>query len=90
MEYPEKKHMGEYREIMNICNYNSRCTLMSSLIWDSENFSCLTFVEQRVPYFMSQNSYILYSGPPLYVSSSSHWDSSYTLMLLLHFFSHHS
>ena len=86
MEYPEKKHMGEYREITNIWNYNSKCTLMSSLVWDSVNFSCLIFVEQCVPYFMSQNSYILHGGPPFCVSSSSHWDSFCTLMLSLQFF----
>jgi hypothetical protein len=83
----QKTHMGEYREITNIWNYNSKCPLMSSLVWDSENFSCLIFVEQCVPYFMSQNSYILHGGPPLCVSSSSHWDSSDTLMLSLDFFS---
>jgi len=41
VEYPEKTHIGEYREIMNSWNYNSQCTLTSSLVWDSENFSCL-------------------------------------------------
>jgi hypothetical protein len=86
----QKTHMGEYREITNIRNYNSKCTLMSSLVWDSENFSCLIFVEQCVPYFMSQKSYVLHGGPPLFVSSSSHWDSSYTLSCPYIFSHYHS
>jgi hypothetical protein len=48
MEYIEKPHTDEYKEITNDWNYDDSCALSSLPVWDLENFKHLIFVLQSV------------------------------------------
>jgi hypothetical protein len=48
MEGREKPHMDKYKEIMNVWNYDIRCTLNSLPVLDFENFKWLIVVALNV------------------------------------------